>query len=155
MITEQLFFSSSFCTIFWFKIIRGIFRGIGMSNELISRDEGEHYRNGLYIYKVLKLEGFTIAPDRIINIICQATDIEKKIASKITPTVEGMNKNLMCQYIEYMADKIMSDIGEKKIYNSTNPFPFMDQFGIEKKIDGFHRKSTSYTNYVEEEFKLN
>lgn len=149
MITEQLFFSSSFCSIFWYKYVRGILMGLSLTNELISRDEGVHYQCGKYLFNKLRNN---MKSEEIIEIISEAVIIEQEFVKKITPETIGMNSILLSQYVEFIADNILEDIGESKIYGVTNPFGFMGQFGLERKVDNFQRKTTGYSAYVVEEF---
>ncbi len=148
MITEQLFFSSSFCAIFWYKETKEILRGLAISNELISRDEGMHYAAGLYVYK--KLGG--LPAEMVKNIIMEAVKIEHNFCMRITPEAAGMNPKLMMTYVETIADGILEDVGCEKIYGATNPFSFMSQFGTKKKVDFFHRKSTAYNTFINEPY---
>ena len=123
-------------------------RGLAIYNELISRDEGLHYRCGLYIYH--KLGGMDT--EKAIEILKSAVEIERKFVHTITPETVGMNPVLMSKYVEYIADNIAIDIGAKKIYGSECPFGFMSQFGVRKRVDFFHRKSTAYNTYVVEPY---
>lgn len=149
MIVEQLFFSSSFCGIFWYKNVREILKGVSLANEMISRDEGLHYRAGLHVYKSLPK---SMTEREVVAFVREAVEIEQEFVNIITPDTVGMSKKLMCQYVEFMADNIIADIGFPRIYNSANPFGFMAQFGIEKKVDNFHRKNTGYTAFVMEPY---
>ncbi len=151
IIMELLFFSSSFASIFWFKNIKKKLLGISIANELIARDESQHGECYIYIYNNLN---YKLSQSETYFIIKNAVDIEDDFINTITPESIGMNKKLLSQYIRFVADDILLKLNYEPIFRVTNPFPFMSEFNIERKIDFFRKKSTQYSNYVVEEFKF-
>ncbi|VEN43883.1 unnamed protein product [Callosobruchus maculatus] len=138
---EGIFFSGSFAAIFWLKK-RGLMPGLTFSNELISRDEGLHcdFACLLFTYLVQKP-----SQERITNIIRDAVAIEQEFLSDALPvSLIGMNCDLMCQYIEFVADRLLSELGCKKIYNVKNPFDFMSIISTEGKTNFFEKKVGEY-----------
>lgn len=120
---EGIFFSGSFCSIFWLKK-RGLMPGLSFSNELISRDEGLHTDFAVHLYNN-HIEN-KLSKERLIEIIGSALEIEKEFISESLPvSLIGMNSDLMKQYLEYVSDRLLIDLGVGKIYNSENPFDFM------------------------------
>ena len=121
---EGIFFSGSFCSIFWLKK-RGLMPGLSFSNELISRDEGLHCDFACLLYTDhIKNK---ISQERIYEIILNAVEIEKEFVTVALPvSLIGMNAELMCQYIEFVADRLLISLGCKKNYNAVNPFDFME-----------------------------
>ena len=140
-VVEGIFFSGSFCAIFWLKK-RGLMPGLTFSNELISRDEGMHTDFAILLYSKLNTR---LTRDRIIEIITEAVSIEKNfINDSISCSMIGMNIVLMDQYIEYVADRLVYQLGYEKIYNSTNPFDFMELISVETKVNFFERTNSEY-----------
>jgi ribonucleoside-diphosphate reductase beta chain len=139
---EGIFFSGSFCSIFWLKK-RGLMPGLTFSNELISRDEGMHCDFACLLYNnhiQNKLPKSTI--EKIIN---DAVEIEKEFVSDAIPVkLIGMNSELMCQYIEFCADRLLETLGNEKIYNSENPFPWMDMISLQGKTNFFEKRVGDY-----------
>lgn len=139
---EGIFFSGSFCSIFWLKK-RGLMPGLSFSNELISRDEGLHCDFACLLYNnhvVNKLPEETVQ-----KIIKDAVDIEKEFVTDALPVkLIGMNSDLMCQYIEFVADRLLSELGCGKIYNSTNPFDFMEMISLQGKTNFFEKRVGEY-----------
>lgn len=138
---EGIFFSGAFCSIYWLKK-RGIMPGLTFSNELISRDEALHTEFAVLLYSKLenKLE------NRVIKeIIENAVEIEKEfICSALPCNLIGMNQRLMSQYIEFVADRLATQLGIDKIYNSSNPFDFMELISIEGKTNFFEKRVGEY-----------
>ena len=140
---EGIFFSGSFCSIYWLKK-RGLMPGLSFSNELISRDEGLHCRFACLLHNS-HIEN-KISEDRIKEIICSAVEIEKEFISESLPvSLIGMNSNLMEQYIEYVADFWLVELGCSKVYNSNNPFDFMDMISLQGKTNFFEKKVGEYS----------
>jgi ribonucleotide reductase beta subunit family protein with ferritin-like domain len=140
---EGIFFSGSFCSVFWLKK-RGLMPGLCHSNELISRDEGLHTQFAVLMYSMLKDK-----PDNeiVLSIIMEAVDLEKEFITESLPCdLIGMNMNLMKQYIEYVADRLLSMLGIPKIYNSTNPFEWMELISIQGKTNFFEKRVGEYAN---------
>jgi ribonucleoside-diphosphate reductase beta chain len=139
---EGIFFSGSFCSIFWLKK-RGLMPGLAFSNELISRDEGLHCKFACLIYnKYIKNK---LSTERIKEIICSAVEIEKVFISESLPvSLIGMNADLMKQYIEFVADFWLMELGCSKVYNSENPFDFMDMISVQGKTNFFERRVGEY-----------
>lgn len=139
---EGIFFSGSFCSIFWMKK-RGLLPGLAFSNELISRDEGMHCDFACLLYNdhiVNKLD-----PSTIEAIILDAVSIEKEFVSDALPVnLIGMNAELMCQYIEFVADRLLAAVGNEKIYNVENPFPWMDLISLQGKTNFFEKRVGEY-----------
>lgn len=138
---EGIFFSGSFAAIFWLKK-RGLMPGLTFSNELISRDEGLHcdFACLLFTYLVQKP-----SKDRITAIIRDAVKIEQEFLTDALPvSLIGMNCNLMCQYIEFVADRLLTELGCEKIYKVANPFDFMDIISVEGKTNFFEKKVGEY-----------
>ena len=142
MCVEGLQFSGSFCSIFWLKK-RGInMNGLIFSNELISRDEALHVETAVCLYhKLVKKPSNT----KITEIIKEAVDIEKGFICEALPCrLLGMNDNLMSQYIEFVADRLCSQLNIKKIYNTPNPFDFMESISLERKTNFFESRVSEY-----------
>jgi ribonucleoside-diphosphate reductase beta chain len=139
---EGIFFSGSFCSIFWLKK-RGLMPGLCFSNELISRDEGLHCKFATLIYNnYIKNK---LSEERIKEIICSAVDIEKVFITESLPvSLIGMNSELMKQYIEFVADFWLMELGCKKVYGTQNPFDFMDMISVQGKTNFFERRVGEY-----------
>ena len=139
---EGIFFSGSFCSIFWLKS-RGLMPGLAFSNELISRDEGMHCDFACLLYT--KYINSQLSQEQIYEIITDAVNIEKEFVTDALPVgLIGMNAKLMQQYIEFVADRLLVSLGCKKYYNATNPFPFMDFISLEGKTNFFERRVSEY-----------
>jgi len=138
---EGIFFSGSFCAIYWLKS-RGLMPGLGTANSLISRDENLHSTFAIELYNMLENRlDETIAHD----IFKEAVDIEKEFITESLPvSLIGMNCNLMSQYIEMVADRWLVLLGYSKIYNTTNPFPFMEMISLNEKVNFFENTVTNY-----------
>ncbi len=138
---EGIFFSGSFCSIFWLKK-RGLMPGLSFSNELISRDEGMHCDFACLLYGMLNEKLPVEVVQQQIN---DAVEIEKEFVSDALPVdLIGMNAKLMCQYIEYVADRLLIALGCPKLYNAVNPFDFMDMISIQGKTNFFERRVSEY-----------
>ncbi|MFN5627686.1 MAG: ribonucleotide-diphosphate reductase subunit beta [Bacteroidota bacterium] len=138
---EGIFFSGSFCSIFWLKK-RGLMPGLSFSNELISRDEGQHCDFACLIYNQLINK---LAPSAVIEIIKNAVEIEKEFVTDALPVkLIGMNSAMMCQYIEFVADRLLQSLNIHKIYNTTNPFDFMELISLQNKTNFFEKRVAEY-----------
>jgi len=138
---EGIFFSGAFCSIFWLKK-RGLMPGLTFSNELISRDEALHTEFAVLLYSKLNKK---VSKSRVMEIIKEAVEIEKEFISEALPCrLIGMNGDLMCQYIEFVADRLSLQLGYDKIYNKSNPFDFMDMISIEGKTNFFEKRVSEY-----------
>jgi ribonucleotide reductase beta subunit family protein with ferritin-like domain len=138
---EGIFFSGSFCAIFWLKK-RGKLPGLTFSNEFISRDEALHMEFGVLLHSLLREK---CHPAIIANIVKEAVDIEKEFITESLPCkLIGMNSKLMIQYIEYVADYILGLLHCPKLYNSPNPFDFMEMISIESKTNFFEKRVSEY-----------
>ena len=138
---EGIFFSGSFCSIFWLKK-RGLMPGLTFSNELISRDEALHCEFAILLYSKLEKK---IAKAKIHDIIKECVEIETEFICEALPCrLIGMNSELMTQYIQFVADRLCVQLGYPKIYNATNPFGFMELISIEGKTNFFERKVGDY-----------
>jgi ribonucleoside-diphosphate reductase subunit M2 len=138
---EGIFFSSSFASIYWIKK-RGLMPGLTFSNELISRDEALHTEFAVLLYSKLMKK---LNKKRIYEIIQEAVEIEKDFITEAIPCrMIGMNANLMTQYIEFVADRLIVQLGYDKVYNVSNPFDFMELISIESKVNFFERTNAEY-----------
>ena len=139
---EGIFFSGSFCSIFWLKK-RGLMPGLSFSNELISRDEGLHCDFACHLYTKHVVN--QLPKQTIIEIIQDAVSIEKEFVTDSLPVnLIGMNADLMCQYIEFVADRLLNELIGQKIYNSTNPFDFMEMISLQGKTNFFEKRVGEY-----------
>lgn len=140
-LVEGLFFSSSFAAIYWIKK-RGLMPGLTFSNELISRDEALHTEFAVLLYSKIKKR---IPKKKLYEIVTEAVDIEKEFITESIPCrMIGMNSKLMCQYIEFVADRLCLQLGYDKLYNSSNPFDFMELISVESKVNFFERTNSEY-----------
>jgi ribonucleotide reductase beta subunit family protein with ferritin-like domain len=138
---EGIFFSGAFCSIYWLKK-RGLMPGLTFSNELISRDEALHTEFAVLLYSKLQKK---INKSRIHEIIKEAVDIEIEFICDALPCrLIGMNSELMSQYIKFVADRLLLQLGYDKIYNAANPFDFMELISLEGKTNFFERKVGEY-----------
>jgi ribonucleoside-diphosphate reductase subunit M2 len=138
---EGIFFSGSFASIFWLKK-RGLMAGLTFSNELISRDEGMHTDFACLLFSQLKHKP---SPSLVESIITEAVGIEQEFLSDALPcALLGMNATLMCQYIEFVADRLLLALGNNKFYNSTNPFDFMENISLGGKTNFFEKRVGDY-----------
>ena len=139
---EGIFFSGSFCSIFWLKK-RGLMPGLSFSNELISRDEGLHCDFACLLYSDhIKNQ---LPQERIYEIILDAVEIEKEFVTVALPvSLIGMNAEMMCQYIDFVADRLLVSLGCQKHYNATNPFDFMEMISLQGKTNFFEKRVAEY-----------
>ncbi len=139
---EGIFFSGSFCSIFWLKK-RGLMPGLSFSNELISRDEGLHCDFACMLYtNHVKNQ---LPKEQVTKIIADAVTIEKEFVSDAIPVkLIGMNADLMCQYIEFCADRLLLALGCQKFYNASNPFDFMEMISLQGKTNFFEKRVAEY-----------
>jgi ribonucleoside-diphosphate reductase beta chain len=139
---EGIFFSGSFCSIFWLKK-RGLMPGLTFSNELISRDEGLHCDFACHLYTKHVVN--KLPEETIIAVIKDAVEIEKEFVTDALPVnLIGMNAELMRQYIEFVADRLVNELIGKKIYGATNPFDFMDMISLKGKTNFFEKRVAEY-----------
>ena len=139
---EGIFFSGSFCSIFWLKK-QGKMPGLSFSNELISRDEGLHTDFAVHLYNH-HIEN-KLSRERIIEIIDSALVIEKEFITEALPvSLIGMNSDLMKQYLEYVSDRLLVELGVGKVYNSENPFDFMQNIALPNKTNFFEKRVADY-----------
>jgi len=141
-VVEGIFFSGSFCAIYWLKS-KGLMAGLAFSNELISRDEGTHCDFACLLYSKLANK---LPEARIHEIIMEAVNIEKDFVTSALPVdLLGMNAVAMCQYIEYIADRLLMSLGYGRLYpTATNPFPFMDMINLQGKTNFFEKRVGDY-----------
>ena len=140
---EGIFFSSSFCSIYWLKD-RGLMPGLGFSNELISRDEGIHTDFAIMLHNHLQREN-QANPDRIRQIFEEAVEIECEFATEALPvSLIGMNADQMQQYIKFVADRLLQQAGCEKVYHVRNPFGFMERISLAGKTNFHERKVSEY-----------
>jgi ribonucleoside-diphosphate reductase subunit M2 len=139
---EGIHFSGSFCAIYWLKK-RGLLPGLTFSNELISRDEALHTEFAVLLYNKLEKK---ISKKRIQEIITEAVEIEKEFINEAIPCrMIGMNSTMMSQYIEFVADRLAVQLGNDKIYNSSNPFDWMEMISLEGKTNFFEKVVSDYS----------
>jgi len=139
---EGIHFSGSFCAIYWLKK-RGLLPGLTFSNELISRDEALHTEFAVLLYNKLEKK---ISKKKIQEIICEAVEIEKEFINEAIPCrMIGMNSHMMSQYIEFVADRLSVQLGNDKIYNSSNPFDWMEMISLEGKTNFFEKVVSDYS----------
>jgi ribonucleoside-diphosphate reductase subunit M2 len=139
---EGIFFSGAFCSIYWLKK-RGLMPGLTFSNELISRDEALHTEFAVYLYHKLEKK---LNKKRIREIIEEAVSIEKEFIIDALPCrLIGMNSELMSQYIEFVADRLMVQLGCEEIYKTNNPFDFMELISLEQKTNFFESRVSEYS----------
>jgi ribonucleotide reductase beta subunit family protein with ferritin-like domain len=138
---EGIFFSGAFCSIYWLKK-RGLMAGLTFSNELISRDEALHTEFAVLLYSKLQNK---LSKDKIKEIIKEAVEIEQEFICEALPCrLIGMNSDLMKKYIEFVADRLAVQLGAGKIYETKNPFDFMEMISIEGKTNFFEKRVGEY-----------
>ena len=138
---EGIFFSGSFCSIFWLKK-RGLMPGLTFSNELISRDEGLHCDFACLLYGYLQNK---LSQERVHSIIADAVRIEQEFVTDALPvSLIGMNAKTMSEYIEFVADRLLESLGYPKIYNTSNPFDFMEMISLQGKTNFFEKRVAEY-----------
>eukprot|EP00578_Thalassiosira_sp_NH16_P021389 CAMPEP_0181098776 /NCGR_PEP_ID=MMETSP1071-20121207/12310_1 /TAXON_ID=35127 /ORGANISM="Thalassiosira sp., Strain NH16" /LENGTH=407 /DNA_ID=CAMNT_0023181401 /DNA_START=270 /DNA_END=1493 /DNA_ORIENTATION=- len=139
---EGIFFSGSFCAIFWLKK-RGLMPGLSFSNELISRDEGLHCDFACLLYSKMVNK---LPQSRIVEIITNAVEIEKEFVVDALPVeLIGMNSKLMCDYIEFCADRLLLALGCEKFYGAVNPFEWMEMISLQGKTNFFEKRVGEYS----------
>lgn len=139
---EGIFFSGSFCSIFWLKK-RGLMPGLSFSNELISRDEGLHCDFACHLHEHHLSN--KVPKNKIKEIILSALDIEKEFITESLPVdLIGMNSALMKQYLEFVSDRLLLDLGCEKVYNTNNPFDFMQNIALQNKTNFFEKRVAEY-----------
>ena len=140
-VVEGIFFSGAFCSIYWLKK-RGLMPGLTFSNELISRDEALHTEFAVLLYSKLKNK---LNAEKVYSIVSDAVHIEKEFITEALPCkLIGMNSELMCQYIEFVADRLIQQLGYEKLYNRSNPFDFMELISLEGKGNFFEKRISDY-----------
>ena len=156
---EGIFFSGSFCSIFWLKK-RGLMPGLSFSNELISRDEGLHCDFACLLYTKHLVE--KLPKEKVMEIIIDAVAIEKEFVTDSLPVkLIGMNSDLMGQYIEFVADRLLVELGNPRVFNTANPFDFMEMISLQGKANFFEKRVGEYqkagvlNNNGEQAFSLN
>jgi ribonucleoside-diphosphate reductase beta chain len=138
---EGIFFSGSFCSIFWLKK-RGLMPGLTFSNELISRDEGLHCDFACLLYSMLNNK---LSEETVRQVICDAVSIEKEFIIDALPvSLIGMNSALMSQYIEFVADRLLVALGHSRVYGTPNPFPWMELISLQGKTNFFEKRVAEY-----------
>ncbi|KAL6533486.1 hypothetical protein OROMI_027598 [Orobanche minor] len=138
---EGIFFSGSFCAIFWLKK-RGLMPGLTFSNELISRDEGLHCDFACLLYSLLRMKP---SEEKVKGIVAEAVRIEREFVCDALPcALVGMNGELMSQYIEFVADRLLNELGYGKLYNVGNPFDWMELISLQGKTNFFEKRVGDY-----------
>ena len=149
---EGIFFSGSFCSIFWLKK-RGLMPGLCQSNELISRDEGLHTEFAVLMYSMLNKKP---SKEVILEIIQEAVELEKEFITESLPCdLIGMNKSLMKQYIEYVSDRLLLMLGIDKLFYVENPFDWMELISVQGKTNFFEKRVGEYANIAKSDTKDN
>jgi ribonucleoside-diphosphate reductase beta chain len=139
---EGIFFSGAFCSIYWLKK-RGLMPGLTFSNELISRDEGVHCDFAVHLHNHHLVN--KVPKERIRSIIVDALNIEREFITESLPvSLIGMNAGLMTQYLEFVADRLLVELGCDREYNTANPFDFMDMISLQGKTNFFEKKVAEY-----------
>jgi len=139
---EGIFFSGAFCSIFWLKK-RGLMPGLTFSNELISRDEGVHCDFAVHLHNHHLVN--KVPKERIKEILVDALDIEREFITESLPaSLIGMNATLMAQYLEFVTDRLLVELGCERVYNSSNPFDFMDMISLQGKTNFFEKRVSEY-----------
>jgi ribonucleoside-diphosphate reductase beta chain len=139
---EGIFFSGAFCSIYWLKK-RGLMPGLTFSNELISRDEGVHCDFAVHLHNHHLVN--KVPKEKIRSIIVDALNIEREFITESLPvSLIGMNAVLMTQYLEFVADRLLVELGCEREYNTTNPFDFMDMISLQGKTNFFEKKVAEY-----------
>ncbi len=139
---EGIFFSGAFCSIFWLKE-RGVMPGLTTSNEFISRDEGLHTEFACLLYSYLQHK---LSKTKAHKMIREAVKCEKEfITEALSCSLIGMNAKMMSQYLEFVADRLLVQLGYPKIWNATNPFPFMERISLEGKDNFFEKRVSNYS----------
>lgn len=139
---EGIFFSGAFCSIYWLKK-RGLMPGLTFSNELISRDEGVHCDFAVHLHNHHLVN--KVPKERIKEIIVDALDIERQFVTESLPvSLIGMNAGLMTQYLEFVADRLLVELGCERVYGSANPFDFMDMISLQGKTNFFEKRVAEY-----------
>ena len=139
---EGIFFSGAFCSIFWMKK-RGLLPGLATSNEFISRDEGLHRDFACHLHNNHLVN--KVPQERIIQIISEALDIEREFITESLPVnLIGMNSKLMSEYLEFVTDHLLETLNCPKVYNTANPFDFMDMISLEGKTNFFEKRVSEY-----------
>jgi ribonucleoside-diphosphate reductase beta chain len=143
-LVEGVFFSGSFCAIYWFKE-RGILPGLTQSNELISKDETLHWEFAAHLFNKYQMK-LKISEEEVIEIVKEAVAIEAEFVKDILPVeMIGMNSDKMIQYIEHVADMVIGAMGYKPVFDSSCPFMFMENMGLSKKVNFFERQGSEYS----------
>jgi ribonucleoside-diphosphate reductase beta chain len=141
-VVEGIFFSGAFCSIFWLKE-RGLMPGLCTSNEFISRDEGLHCEFAVLLYSMIKNR---LSQQDIYELIEAAVNIEIEFITESIPcNLLGMNAILMQEYIKFVADRLIVQLGYEKLFNVKNPFPFMDRISLEHKTNFFENRESNYS----------
>ncbi|GEC73399.1 ribonucleoside-diphosphate reductase [Flavobacterium flevense] len=139
---EGIFFSGAFCSIYWLKK-RGLMPGLTFSNELISRDEGVHCDFAVHLHNHHLIN--KVSKERIKEIIVDALNIEREFITESLPvSLIGMNAGLMTQYLEFVTDRLLVELGCERVYNTANPFDFMDMISLQGKTNFFEKKVSEY-----------
>lgn len=141
-VVEGVFFSGSFCSIYWLKN-RGLMKGLGVANEFISRDESIHTDFAVLLYNNYITN--KLSNERIMEIMLEAYEIEKEFITESIPvSLIGMNKDLMIQYIEYVVDNLLVSLNQPRYFNSKNPFTFMESIALKSVGNFFEKRMTEY-----------
>jgi len=138
---EGIFFSGSFCAIFWLKK-RGLMPGLTFSNELISRDEGLHCDFACLLYSLLDNK---LSEEKVREIVCEAVEIEREfVCEALSCDLVGMNAKLMSEYIDFVADRLLISLGYSKVYKGQNPFDWMELISLQGKTNFFEKRVGEY-----------
>jgi ribonucleotide reductase beta subunit family protein with ferritin-like domain len=142
---EGIFFSGSFASIFWLRKRKIEMPGLFLSNEFISRDEGMHTEYACLLYRILRRHGQGLGDQEFHQLMREAVEVEQDFVKSAVPVaLVGMNADLMAQYIEYVADRLMESMGHEKLYRVKNPFPWMETISMAGKTNFFEKRSGDY-----------
>jgi len=144
-IVEGVFFSGAFCSIFWLKN-RGILMGLAQANEFISRDESLHTEFAVYLYRHVLLDKHKPAEEEAECIVREAVDIEIEFITEALPCrLIGIGSDSMSQYVRFVADRLMLQLGYRELDQVANPFSWMEKINVSAKVDFFKGKNTEYS----------
>lgn len=142
---EGIHFSGSFCAVFWLKKRKKGLEGLFLANELISRDEGQHTEYAYMLNRIMKGVGEALSTGRVLEIVQKAVLVEKEFVCEALPVaLIGMNSDLMCQYIEFVADRVLVNLGVERHYQVSNPFPWMETISMVGKTNFFEKRLGDY-----------
>lgn len=145
---EGIFFSGSFCSIYWLKE-RGLMPGLAFSNELISRDEALHTEFAVLLYTKYTSQEEKLSQEKVHNMVKEAVELETSFINDAIPcSIMGMNADMMDKYIKFVSDRLLTQLGYEKLWNAKNPFPFMERISLENKTNFFEKRVAEYSLFT-------